>query len=390
MSDSEPEDSDPPQAMDREPPTRPKSPSTREDFIAEALSQQGFEEETIPFISKPQRDSSCNVYDAYWGQFLDFCKSKNWNPALTNAQRMCTYLIHLFEEGKQVNTIECVHAALKSVLRHYGYPQHHYPGPVKDCIKSFWKARPRTKKVCTEWDVNHVLDSFLKPPYVDEDMDDSNIPLKTFTIKVAFLTALACSRRKSEIHAFSRSKGLFRTEKDSNSGQVVLTINTHIGFVAKNQKARDLYPPVTLQSIFHEYQDKPEDALLCPVRAITKYVDRTKDMTNDKKLLLIHPQEGKKATAASLACWLKAAISSAYTEDATSPHCSPHEIRAIAASLSAFNHASVADILEAGTWKSYSTFTNNYLKDVGASVSDRGTVYRIPTFIAAGNRIANS
>ena len=367
------------------PPLNP-GPRTREEFISEALSSQGFTDGVIPFVAKPQRESSCSVYDSHWDRFVEFCDSKSWDPRLTNPQRMCEYLVHVFEDGKAVNTVENIHSALRSVLRHFGYPEHQ-PGLVKDCINSLWKLRPRERKVCADWDVNVVLNSFLKPPYTDDHGNDEHICLRAFTIKTAFLTALACSRRKSEIHAFSRSNGFFRAERKP-SGEVILSIHTIPGFVAKNQKARNLYPQVTLRSFFHEYPDDPQEALLCPVRAITRYLERTKDFPNSKGLMFVNPDRTKNATASSLACWLKAAISAAYKDNETSPHFNPHEIRAVSTSLSLFNHASVSEILEAGTWRHYSTFLENYLRDV--SPSDDGTLYRIPAFVAAGTRITNS
>ena len=389
ISDSENEGEPPPNPQD---PVTPEITSnsnlSREALIKEALTNKGFEESVIPYVYKPQRDSSCSVYNSHWNSFVTFCNNKKWDPRLTNAQRMCEYLVQLFDDGKAVSSIENAHSALRSVLRHFGYPET-IPGSVKDCISSLWKARPRKRKVCADWNVNHVMDSFLKPPYVNDQNDDADICLRLMTIKTAFLTAMACSRRKSELHAFSRAKGFFRSEVKP-SGEVVLSIHTIPGFVAKNQKARNLYPQVTLRSFFHEFPDNPEESLLCPVRAIMKYLERTKDFTNPKNLLFVNPDRSKNTTASSMACWLKAAITSAYKNTDSSPHCTPHEIRAVSTSLSAFNHASVEDILEAGTWTHYSTFVDNYLRDIWSKDSDQGTVNKIPLFIAAGKRITDS
>ena len=104
-----------------------------------------------------------------------------------------------------------------------------------------------------------VLDSFLKPSYDDDKGCDNNICLRILTIKTAFLTATACSHRKSEIHAFSRAKGIFKTECKV-SGEVILTICPTPGFVAKNQKAKNLYPQGTQHSFFHEFPDDHEEA----------------------------------------------------------------------------------------------------------------------------------
>ena len=133
-----------------------------------------------------------------------------------------------------------------------------------------------------------VLDSFLKPSYDDDKGCDNNICLRILTIKTAFLTAMACSRRKSEIHAFSSpAKGFFKTECKV-SGKVILTIHPTPGFEAKTQKAKNLYPQVTLRSFFHEFPDDPGEALFCPVRAIRMYLERTTDFPNSKGLLFVN------------------------------------------------------------------------------------------------------
>ena len=383
--DSEPEPPETPSTPTAPHPTGTPASTSREALIREALSSKGFPDCVIPYVTKPQRDSSCAVYDAHWNKFQAFCTIKGWDPRETGPARMCEFLIYLFEEGKQVSTIESTHSGLRSVLRHHGYPDT-MPGVVRDCINGLWKHRPRERKVCTDWDVHLVLDSFLKTPYVNDEGCDNDICLRLFTIKTAFLTALACSRRRSEIHAFSRSKGFYR-EECKESGEVILTVHPTPGFVAKNQKSKNLYPPVHIRSFFHEFPDDPQEALLCPVRAIRRYLERTKGFPNPKGLLFVNPDKTKSATASSMACWLKAAITTAYSQTDSSPHCTPHEIRAVSTSLSAFNHASVGEILEAGTWKNYSTFVKNYLRDVAPSSDSTGTVYRLPSFVAAGSRI---
>lgn len=309
----------------------------------------------------------------------------------TDPPKMCEYLVHLFHEGKAITSIENAHSGLLSVLKHGGkYTER--ATTVSDCLTSLWKERPRTRKICTDWDINHVLDSFLKSPYIDELGSDRTIPLRQLTTKTAFLVALACSRRRSEIHAFSRNSALLRQEKNQNSGEHIVTIHTSPGFLAKKQEARALYPEVTLRSIAHLYPTSLRDRLLCPVRTLNIYLERTKTWANPKSLLFVNPIEGRNMTASSLSSWLKAAITGAYVgQRVKSLHCNPHEIRAVAASIGVFNHATVTEILSAGTWRRFTTFTDNYLRDVGPVGSINGNPhYRLPAYVAAGSVVPNS
>ena len=355
---------------------------SRGDVIKDILKGKGFSPAVIPYIYHPQRESSGAVYDLHWEKFCKFCKKNNWNPKETTPPRMCEFLLDIFLEGKAVNSIENTHSGVLSVLKHCAdYPSR--APVVSDLLTTMWRLRPRNKKTCTEWDVNHVLDSFLKSPYVDDNGEDTDIDLKHLTVKTAFLIALACSRRRSELHAFSRASSLLRIERNTASGETIISIRTVPGFMAKMQRGKELYPAAIFNSVSHLTDDK-HDKLLCPTATLVKYLDRTKDFENPTLKLFVNFTKNTKATAASLACWLKAAITQAYKQSESSKHCNPHEIRAVASSLSLMNHASVSDILEAGTWRAFTTFTTHYFRDVARGEDQ---LYRLPAYVAAGTVI---
>ena len=64
-------------------------------------------------------------------------------------------------------------------------------------LSSFHRDRPKSSRNLPKWNLSIVLNELTKAPF--EPMKDTD--LKYFTLKTAFLLALASGKRRSEIHA---------------------------------------------------------------------------------------------------------------------------------------------------------------------------------------------
>ena len=113
-----------------------------------------------------------------------------------------------------------------------------------------------------------------------------------------------------------------------------------------------------------------EDMTLCPVRALRYYLDKTKELRENKHLLFISFKDGfsKAIQRSTISSWLKQTVILAYessdVETQTLSNVKAHDVRSMAASLAFKGGLSLDQILGACFWKSHSTFTNFYLKDV--------------------------
>jgi hypothetical protein len=117
-----------------------------------------------------------------------------------------------------------------------------------------------------------------------------------------------------------------------------------------------------------------EDKLLCPVRALKWYLKRTEKHREGKRRFLIAYKQGYKQdiAAPTVSRWIKEVVIRAYrkaTPDAkqiyypdTVPHA--HQLRGIAASWAVAHRVSMDEILRACSWKSSTTFTSFYLRDM--------------------------
>ena len=111
-------------------------------------------------------------------------------------------------------------------------------------------------------------------------------------------------------------------------------------------------------------------SILCPVRALRYYLDRTKDLRGSQSLLFISFKKGHTSDIrpATLSSWFKQTILLCYKQaDQQSldlAHVKAHDIRAFAASKAFYGGGSVDQIMQACHCKVHNTFTNFYLKDL--------------------------
>ena len=108
--------------------------------------------------------------------------------------------------------------------------------------------------------------------------------------------------------------------------------------------------------------------LLCPVRAVKVYLDRTASHRPRCERLFVTAGRSKKEIAkTTVSFWLRKTISRAYELSGTTlPVPAPHarETRGIAPSILFRKNFAVDQVLKAGTWRRHTTFTRHYLRDI--------------------------
>ena len=177
--------------------------------------------------------------------------------------------------------------------------------------------------------------------------------LKILTFKTVFLLALASGKRRSEIHAW-----------------------TFDSFIWKRDWSEVTFSPLAIQPVVIPAL-KPtldpslvQDRSLCPVRALRYYLDKTKDLRKGKKLLSGAIKDGysKDISKATVSFWIKQSIILAYQksdqEVQNVSQVKAHEVRALAASMAFKGGVALGEIMASCFWRSHSTFTNFYLKDL--------------------------
>ena len=131
--------------------------------------------------------------------------------------------------------------------------------------------------------------------------------------------------------------------------------------------------PLTIPSLKRVLgPDMRDDALLCPVRALRYYIDKTMSIRGTRTRLFIAHKKGHKGdiVMSTVASWLKKVIIRAYQSGPQAvkklffkdPHA--HQLRSLASSWAAAGAIPLEDIMRSCQWKSDTTFTNYYLCDL--------------------------
>lgn len=351
--------------------------SSRMESIKQAVEHKGFSEDVAEKVTKAICNSSSKVYETRWSYFVEWCQKKGIVPQKAEVQQVADFLLHLTNEKKlSISTVKGYRTAIAKVLL-YSQGTDISANPVlSDLVSALEHDRLKISKKFPKWDLGLVLRSLTKEPY--EPMATAD--MKTLTFKTLFLLWLASGARRGEMHALDVKKVV----QVDNWKMVHLAPNPQ--FLAKNYNYKTggrNFQGFQVEALKHRLgPDMQEDYLLCPVRALRYYLDRTKDVRKGSEQLFIswNKTEGKGVCKNTLASWVKNVILGAYKDTTLElPQASSHEIRALALSTAFYGNTSMDDIVTAGRWQSQTTFTSFYLRDMG---QDLDGVYQLGPVVA--------
>jgi len=236
-------------------------------------------------------------------------------------------------------------------------------------LASFNIERPRDRDPFPTWDLALVLARLQRGPF--EPLQSAT--MKFLSFKVAFLVALATAKRRSELRAFSK-RILHHPDWKS------VTLRPLPKFVAKTEvpgRPETRLQDVTIPSLLDFVgPDLPQDAKNCPVRAVKVYLARTKDLRGDRPELFIPYKLGAKQSIApaTISSWIQKTVRFAYEEasdgEASALAVRAHDLRAVSTSWNLHSMVRLADIMRAAQWRSHTTFTAFYLKDMALCEED--------------------
>jgi hypothetical protein len=142
----------------------------------------------------------------------------------------------------------------------------------------------------------------------------------------------------------------------------------HLGvfdsFVAKTELAtrRKIDNTLVIPSL-------PSESVLCPVRAIKKYLAVVNSSRGQRNRLFIPLVGSKDLQPSTLTAWVRRLIIAAYEfahkdKETANLFRAAHECRALASTWAALHNVSLDDIMSTAQWSSHTTFTNHYLKEM--------------------------
>ncbi len=225
------------------------------------------------------------------------------------------------------------------------------------------RLRPVRPTAVPSWDLSVVLEGLVTAPFEPLESASDRI----LTLKVVLLLALTSLKRVGDLQAFSLSE----TCMDFAPGLVKVTLRPRPGYIPKVLSTSFRSQVVTLHSFHPPPFASSEDErlhLLCPVRALKLYVDRSKVWRKSPQLLICFGA-GRRGLATSkqrISHWVRDAISLAYeARNLPSPlSLRAHSTRGVDSSQALFRGVPLEDICVAAGWSSPHTFVRFYNLDV--------------------------
>ena len=286
------------------PPRRPRAEPTRVATLKHHFRNSGFSGRAARVLSGCLRSSTLRPYQSRWQIFCGWCRGRGVAPVNATVPVVVDFLIHLrHDKGLSVSAVKGYSSALNSVLALKGR------GLVSSreimmLLRSFSRSVDPVELRPPAWDVALVLQSLTGAPYE---------PLRTcderfLAQKTLFLLALASANRIGELHALS-----YRVSHSRGWAEVSFSFVP--GFVAETQD------PSSLASRFEGFtvpalpnaRNNRNGRLLCPVRAVRHYLDRTAaDRQRCERLFVTAGRIKKEILKTTVSFWLRKTISRAY------------------------------------------------------------------------------
>ena len=341
------------------PSRRPLAEPSRVATLKRHYRKSGFSGRAARVLSGVLRESSSRLYQSRWKIFCGWCRGRSVAPVNASVPVVVDFLIHLRQDkGLSVSAVKGYCSALNSVLALKGRDLA-ASREITTLLRSFARSVNPVELRPPAWDVSLVLQSLTGAPYE---------PLRTceerfLAQKTLFLLALASAKRIGELHALS-----YRVSHTRDWGEVSFAFVT--GFVAKTQDPSSLAPRFegfTVPALTNARKNR-NGRLLCPVRAVKVYLDRTAPhRPRCERLFVTAGRSKKEISKTTVSFWLRKTISRAYELSGTAlpvPAPRARETRGIAPSILFRKNFAVDQVLKAGTWRRHTTFTRHYLRDI--------------------------
>ena len=244
---------------------------------------------------------------------------------------------------------------------------------VHDLLRSFCLTSVERQLRPPAWDLSGVL-RFLNTSAFEPL---SRAPLRALKQKVLLLLALAMAKRVGELQALSSVVTFV-------GGNACLSYIPQ--FVAKSESlTRSIPRSFLVKSLSDFAAGLDDDLLLCPVRALRIYLDRTHPLAPMRHHLFVSPRRPSRAISKNaVSFFLRNVITTVGASRPEVGSVRAHDIRRVSTSVAFHRNWSVSVVLESATWSSSSVFSSFYLHDVQ---NEYDGIRSLGPFVAAGSRI---
>ncbi len=311
--------------------------------------------EVLNTIASARAPSTRRAYALKWNLFVKWCSSRREDPRRCSIGVVLSFLQQGLERRLSPSTLKVHAAAISAYHDHIDGKSIGKHDLVVRFLKGARRLNPPRPPSIPSWDLALVLRALQIAPF--EPLQSAD--LRILSIKTLLLVALASIKRVGDLQAFSVDESCL--EFGPGDGHVVLSPRP--GYVPKVPTTPFRDQVVSLQALPLEEAD-PALALLCPVRALRLYTDRTQSLRTSDQLFVCYggQQKGKAVSKQRMVHWIVDAIALAYqAQGVPCPlRLHAHSTRGVASSWALARGASLTDICRAAGWATPNTFARFY------------------------------
>ena len=252
----------PPASVSQPLPGSPQATSSCLETLRRFTRAAGFSSSVASQDSLSRRPSLRKAYQLKWQVYRSWCHSHGHSVSRPSLSKVANFLCWLCSSKRlSVSSIRGYRSMLSAVFR-YQLPSLSSHPVLRDLLWSFCLESAERQLRPPAWDLSMVL------RYLNTSTFEplSGAPLRALTQKVLFLLALATAKRVGELQALSSVVTFVQ-------GDACLS---HVPqFVAKSESLTRSIPRSLVKSLSDFAAGLDDDLLLCPVRALRIYLDRT-------------------------------------------------------------------------------------------------------------------
>ncbi len=221
-------------------------------------------------IASTRAPATRKLYSSKWGVFESWCLTRAIDPVNCPVGPVLEFLQERLTARAAATTLRVYVASIaaRRELDEIPLGRHRM---VSAFMRGARRLRPVRPTAVPSWDLSVVLEGLVTAPFEPLESASDRI----LTLKVVLLLALTSLKRVGDLQAFSVSE----TCMDFAPGLVKVTLRPRPGYIPKVLSTSFRSQVVTLHSFHPPPFASSEDErlhLLCPVRALKLYVDRSK------------------------------------------------------------------------------------------------------------------
>ncbi len=338
------------------------APSTRAVGSLHLAAQReptGLPDRVLNTISEARAPSTRRLYALKWSVFSTWCLNRGENPSTSELAVVLSFLQELLDKGRSHSTLKLFVAAIAAFHAPIAGQSVGRDNSVVRFLKGAKRLTPPRPLTVPTWDLPTVLRALKGPPF--EPLQSTN--LRSLSLKTALLLALASVKRVGDLQALSISPACL--EFGPNDSKVIL--KPRHGYVPKVLSTPFRAQVITL-SVLPPSEEDRELSLLCPVRALRIYFERSAPFRHTEQLFVSFDNcaKGHPVTKQRLSKWILDAVMLAYSS--LGLQCPigvrAHSTRGIASSWAWSSGVSITEICAATGWATPSTFARFYNLDI--------------------------